>query len=155
MSYPSIDEFLVKLNCILAGLIASLVVSRGVELVSAICCSDQVNDSFIAAVTKLDGTPGCLVENSLPYVFAGVSRTIHDSSVTEDDGGLILFKCDLDEDIFKGHLHLHDVDLEPNGVCEGELTGLDHGTSFHQKSGCFRHEEHSETKLLENCAESC
>ncbi len=103
-----------------------------------------MNDGFVAAVPELNSAPAGFVQEGLPDVFRGVGRTVHDSPVTQDDSRLILLQSDLNKDILERHLHLHDVDLEANGVGEGELASLDHCTALHQQSRRLGDQQDSE-----------
>lgn len=69
---------------------------------------------------------------------------VHDSTVAQDDGGLLLLDSPLQEDILQAHLRLHDLNLKAYLVHECHLVRLNEAASLHHESGSLGHQEHLE-----------
>jgi len=149
MSNPSINEFLIELNCLLDCLVARLVVYVRVEVGYAICRRHHMDDSFVAPITKLNSTPMSLIKKCLPHFIRCVSLTIHNSAVAKNDSRFVTFKSCLKEDILEAHLRLHYLDLEAHLVHQCHLVRLDKAPTLHHQSGSLRHDKNFETFLCQ------
>lgn len=147
MTDPGVNEFLVEFDGLLDRLVASLVVDIGVELGSAICRRHHVDDSFVASITELDCAPVRLVEQSLPNLIRCVGLTIHNTTITKNDSRYVTLKRCFKEDIFEGHLRLHDLDLEAHLVHQCHLVRLDKASTLHHQGRGFGHDENLKALL--------
>lgn len=146
---PSIDQPLVKIDCFLQRFVPSLIALCVVMAFSAISSGDEMDHSFVPSVSELDGTPACFIQDGLPYVVVGVGAPIHYASIAKHDGWLVAGLGDLNKDILKVHLQLHQVDLKLDCIAEDHFWCLDQSTSDHQDGGCFWNNQNAVTDLLQ------
>ena len=72
--------------------------------------------SFVPTIPQLNVVPARLIEKGLLHIVVGVGTAVHDTSVAYDYSLLIAVYGYFHENILEGHLHSHDVDLEPDCV---------------------------------------
>ena len=131
VAHPCINKLLIKVTGHLRSLISCFIRLLVVELLSSISSCNHVNHCLIAPVSKLDGVPSCLVEQSLPHVTVGVSASIHDSSVANYHCLLVTVEGNVNKNIFESHLRTHNVDLEPHCLVQRQFVCLDHCSALH------------------------
>jgi len=66
VTIPGILELLVKLLGLFSIFISGLVVFEGIELLSTISGSDQMDDTVVSLIPELNGIPALLIKDSLP-----------------------------------------------------------------------------------------
>ena len=117
-------------------------------ILSTVGSGHEMYNCLVPSVPQLDGTPARLVENGLPHVLTGVRAAVHDAPIAEDDRGLIARLRDLNKDIFKIHLQLHQIDLKFDCVTKAHFRRLDKRPANHEDGGRLRNYEHPVANLL-------
>jgi hypothetical protein len=128
---PRVNQLLIQLLSLFDCFIPGLIVGIGIELDGALGSCDKMDDGLVPAISQLHGAPTSLVKNSLPNVFICICRAVHDPAVAKDNSRLIRGHGNLDKVVLKGHLKLHQVYLEADGLRKSHFACLDKGTTLH------------------------
>lgn len=132
MADPAVNELLVESTSFLFSLVARLIVSIRIELLSAISTRHHMDNGIVAAIAQVNRVPAGLIKQSLPHIVLRVGLAIHNTSITHENAARLRVARNLNEDIFESHLGAHNVDLKPDSVLQTELVSLDHSTTFHE-----------------------
>ena len=147
MTYPGIDEFLIQFFCFINGL-RSCLISKVIIIFCAVSSSNKMKDSFIPSISQLNCAPSCFIQNCLPNIFITVCLSIHDASIADNDSRLPCGISNIDKNIFKVHLQLHQACLKLNCIFKRHLWRLNKSTTVVENCGCFRNKKHSITNLF-------
>ena len=115
----------------------------------AIGSGHKMHNCLVSSVPQLDSTPARLIENGLPYVLTRIRATVHDTTIAEDDCGLIARLRDLYKDIFKIHLQFHQIDLKFDCVTEAHFRRLNQCSANHEDGSCLRNYKHPVANLFQ------
>jgi len=92
VAYPRINQLFVECYRLVNRLIARFIVDIGVEGRCAVGSRHHVDDSFVPTITQLDRAPVGLIEECLPDLIRCVCLAIHNTTIAENDCGLVALK---------------------------------------------------------------
>ena len=109
---------------------------------------------LVATISKLNSAPMGFVKQGLPNFVRGVGLTVHDTTVAKDHSSDFTLECCFKENIFQGHLRLHDLNLEAHLVHKCHLMRLDKASAFHHQGRSLRNDQHLEAFLRQLICDS-
>lgn len=114
VSHVSLSKLDILLTSLLYRLISSLVSQVVVELLSPVCGCDKMNDSIVSLISQLYHIDTELIKKALPLNLIYVSRTVHETSIDEDNSffGFCHHETEFSERLFKSNLESHECFLE-------------------------------------------
>lgn len=89
MADPSVDKPFIKGYGFWDVFISGFVINTRVECLSSVSCSNHMDDCLIPSISQVNSAPSSFIQYRLPNILITVSRSVHNTSIAQDNSGCL------------------------------------------------------------------